>query len=146
MRMDGTVVSDAVNLASRMEGLTKLYGSSIIMSSDAFFKLEDPTNYSYRFLDLVQVKGKKDPVSVVEILDGDSKEDREKKVATKPDFEYALYLYRNAEFSEAGTFFRKVLEICQDDKAASLYLKRCEYYEEHGVMSGWKGIEVLDVK
>ena len=57
-RMDGTVVSDAVNLASRVEGLTKIYGASIIISQDTLIKLKDPGRYNYRFLDVVKVKGK----------------------------------------------------------------------------------------
>ena len=63
-RMQGDVMSDAANLAARMEGLTKMYGARIVFSEQTLFALEDPTTYSYRFLDCVLVKGKKQPVSV----------------------------------------------------------------------------------
>ncbi|MBW6460365.1 MAG: adenylate/guanylate cyclase domain-containing protein, partial [Bacteroidales bacterium] len=55
-RMDGTVISDAVNLAARLEGLTKIYGSSIIITEDTLIKLSDPSQYHFRFLDIVKVK------------------------------------------------------------------------------------------
>lgn len=57
-RMETTAISDAVNLAFRLEGLTKLYGASIVISQDSLFNLESPTSYQFRFLDRVRVKGK----------------------------------------------------------------------------------------
>ena len=70
-RMESTVISDAVNLASRMEGVTKMYGTTIVISQDTLFNLDQPTLYHFRYLDRVQVKGKKEPISVFEIFNGD---------------------------------------------------------------------------
>jgi len=89
-RMEGTVISDAVNLASRLEGLTKLYGSSIIITEETLIKISDPTSYHYRFLDIVKVKGKKEAVYIFEIIDGDPEDIRELKAKTKDLFTQAI--------------------------------------------------------
>ena len=70
-RMDGTVISDAVNLASRIEGLTKEYGVSLLISQQTFSQLEDANQYSLRLIDHVKVKGKSEGVSIFEIFDAD---------------------------------------------------------------------------
>ncbi len=145
-RMEGTVISDAVNLTSRLEGLTKVYGASIIISQHALFSLSQPTSYQFRFLDRVQVKGKKEPVSIFEIFDGDPDEIKTLKLETSPDFEKGLLYYHNQEFVAAKSHFEQVLRQNPEDKAAHLYLKRISYFIEYGVPPGWEGIEALTEK
>ncbi len=142
-RMQGTVIADAVNLASRLEPLTKLYGVSIIISEQALMHLEDPDGYRFRFLDKVQVKGKTEPVSIYEVFDGDPEEVVELKLRTKPDFEEGLFLYQERKFAEAGVKFNRVVEHNPDDKAAQLYLKRTAHFMVHGVPPDWRGVEEL---
>ncbi|MBC8400786.1 MAG: response regulator [Candidatus Marinimicrobia bacterium] len=98
-RMDGTVISDAVNLASRLEGLTKKYRSTILISSHTMGKLENPDKYNHRFLGKVKVKGKNDIVSVIEIYDGDPDHIIELKKKTKPLFEQGLKFYFERDFA-----------------------------------------------
>jgi len=145
-RMDGTVISDAVNLASRLEGLNKLYGASIVISEQSLFSLERPTRYHFRFLDRVQVKGKTDPVSVFEVFDGDSAEMIDLKLKTRTDFEKGLLHYHSEEFVEAQAFFKTVLDQNPEDKAASLYLKRAAYFIKYGAPVDWEGVEALTEK
>ncbi len=145
-RMEGTVIADAVNLASRLEGLTKLYGVSIVISEHSLFNLESPTQYHFRFLDRVKVKGKQEPVSVFEIFDGDPIEIIELKRKTLSDFENGLLHYHNREFGMARTYFGRVLQQNPDDKATALYLKRAEHFMEYGVPPDWEGIEALTEK
>jgi adenylate cyclase len=145
-RMQGTVVADAVNLASRLEGLTRVYGSSISISEPTLAQLKDPDQYKHRFVDKVQVKGKKDPVSVHEIFDGDPAAVIELKELTKDDFEQGLCLYYDRKFSEASVKFNQVLEKHPEDRAARIYLKRSANYMVNGVPDDWTGVEILTQK
>ncbi|MBW2467971.1 MAG: response regulator [Desulfobacterales bacterium] len=145
-RMQGTVVADAVNLASRLEGLTRVYGSSISISEPTLTQLKDPDRYKHRFVDKVQVKGKKDPVSVHEIFDGDPPAVIELKEQTKDDFEQGLCLYYDHKFSEASVKFNQVLQKHPEDRAARIYLKRSANYMVNGVPDDWTGVEVLTQK
>lgn len=145
-RMDGTVISDAVNLASRIEGLTKLYGGSIIISEDTLIKLNDPSNYNFRFLDIVKVKGKKEAVYVFEIIDGERLQIKELKTQTKEKFAKALQFYKNQDLPAAIKLFKEVRKINKDDKAADLYVSRCERFIKDGIPKDWDGIEVITEK
>jgi two-component system sensor histidine kinase ChiS len=145
-RMDGTVVSDAVNLASRVEGLTKMYGTSIIISQDTLIKLQDPTRYNYRFLDVVKVKGKKEAVYIFEVLDGEPEDIKRVKIETKIDFGKAIQLYKNKEFDAAMHLFKKVLKANPNDRAASLYVIRCKNILDFGIPEDWDGVETLKDK
>jgi two-component system sensor histidine kinase ChiS len=145
-RMQGTVVADAVNLASRLEGLTRVYGSSISISEPTLAQLKDPDRYKHRFVDKVQVKGKKDPVSVHEVFDGDPPAVIELKEQTKDEFEQGLCLYYDRKFSEASVKFNQVLEKHPEDRAARIYLKRSANYMVNGVPDDWTGVEVLTQK
>jgi PAS domain S-box-containing protein len=145
-RMESTVISDDVNLAFRLEGLTKLYGASIVISQNALFNLDQPTNYQFRFLDRVRVKGKKEAVSVFEIFGGDLPEVVDLKLETQTDFEKGLLHYHSQEFTDAKAHFERVLQTNPDDKAARLYLKRANYFLEYGVPPDWEGVEALAEK
>ena len=145
-RMDGTVISDAVNLASRLEGLTKIYGSSIIISQDTLIKIENPDLYEYRFLDIVKVKGKKEPSYIFEIIDGDPDDIKELKLQTKTDFAEAINMYKSKNFRKAKAAFEAILNINQKDKAAKTYLERCNRFIEFGVPEDWDGITIIKWK
>jgi len=145
-RMQGTVVADAVNLASRLEGLTRVYGSSISISEPTLAQLKDPDRYKHRFVDKVQVKGKKDPVSVHEVFDGDAAAVIELKEMTKDDFEQGLGLFYDRKFAEASVKFNQVLGKHPEDRAARIYLKRSANYMVNGVPEDWTGVEILTQK
>jgi signal transduction histidine kinase/class 3 adenylate cyclase/ActR/RegA family two-component response regulator len=125
-RMDGTVISDAVNIASRLETLTKYYGVSLLISHHTLANLQHPTNYSIRFIEQVKVKGKSQAVAVFEVFDGDEPEIKQKKLATKVTFEQALWLYNLGLKSEAAQLLKGVLKINSKDRVAQIYLERCQ--------------------
>ena len=139
-RMETTVISDAVNLASRLEGLTKLYGASILISGETLFKI-DPSNYNYRCLGQVKIKGRNEPVSVFEVYDAEPAAIINIKNQNKADFESAILLYNEKEFTQAKNIFQKILQINLQDRAATIYVERCEYYQRQGVPEEWSGIE-----
>lgn len=145
-RMQSTVIADAVNLASRLEGLTKLYGAGILISHKTLCRLDYSQEHNFRFLDRVMVKGKKVAVAVFEVYDGDSEEKKVLKLKSQPRFEVAVFLYYQQQFDEAKKIFQEVLQINPTDQAAMLYVKRCEKYQLYGVPEGWGGVEALDEK
>ncbi len=145
-RMETTVISDAVNLASRLEGLTKLYGVGIAISEPTIRGVHDAGKYGDRFLGRVRVKGKKEPVSVFEIYEGDPPHILELKRETRDTFEWGLELYYHKRFAQAQQVFQEVLQINPQDFVASLYLKRCENLQKYGTPPDWDGIEALDEK
>jgi len=145
-RMESTVISDAVNLASRLEGLTKLYGAGILISGQTLGYLDDSHNYSYRFVDRVRVKGKQAPVAIFEVYEGDEELLKQLKTQTKTSFEQAVLLYSQQQFAQAQQIFQEILQINTQDKAAILYIKRCEKYQKYGVPEEWEGVEALTEK
>lgn len=145
-RMDGTVVSDAVNLASRIEGLTKMYGTSIIISQDTLIRIEDPTRYNYRFLDVVKVKGKKEAAYIFEVLDGEPADSKNLKIKSKYQFGKGLQLYKSKDFDEALAIFRNIVDENPLDKAAQLYIARCRNIIEFGLPEDWDGVATIKDK
>jgi predicted ATPase/class 3 adenylate cyclase/tRNA A-37 threonylcarbamoyl transferase component Bud32 len=125
-RMDGTVISDTVNLASRIEGITKNYGVSLLISQQTFEQLNDANQYAFRMLGKVNVKGKSAVVTVYEIFDADAPNIREGKLATKKEFEQALLLYNQSSFREAAQCFQEVLSVNPQDTVAQIYLEGCQ--------------------
>jgi two-component system, sensor histidine kinase ChiS len=140
-RMESTVISDAVNLASRLEGLTKVYGSGILVSGEIIDRLDDAETYNYRFVDRVTVKGKTTAVSVFEIYDAETEKSILLKQQTAEIFQEALNFYYQKKFVAAQKVFENILEINPDDLVATLYFKRSRKYRMYGVPEGWSGVE-----
>jgi two-component system sensor histidine kinase ChiS len=145
-RIDSTVIADAVNLASRLEQLTKLYGAGIIVSVQTLSQLDDPHKYTCRFLDRVTVRGKQAPVAVFEMYDSDPQPLRELKTQTKTAFEQGIWLYYQEEFTAARQYFERVLRVNDHDLAARLYLERCDLSQQTGLNLKWEEVEVFPKK
>jgi two-component system sensor histidine kinase ChiS len=145
-RMQGDIFADAVNLASRIEGLSKLYGVSIVISEQTLSRLDHAEAYNARFLGKVQVKGKKECVSVFEIYDGDPEPNIALKLKTKADFEEGLHCYFAKDFAQAVVRFKNVLIANPNDKTAELYLRRSARFVVDGVSSDWEGVETMESK
>jgi len=145
-RLNGTVISDSVNLASRIEGLTKIYAASLLTSDRTFSGIQNKNKYAYRIVDTVKVKGKKEPVTVIEILNGNSPRIIDLKLSTKQQLENGIVQYQSKDFANAKLSFETVLKKDPKDKAAEIYYRRSDYYEKYGVPPEWVGVESLDQK
>jgi two-component system sensor histidine kinase ChiS len=124
-RMENTVISDAVNLASRLQAITKAFNISLAISEEVFKSVKDPGAYTFRFIGKVRVKGKFEPVSVFEIFDGIEPARYERKVKANTFFEQGMLAYYQKDFSGAMYYFKRVLETMPEDGAASFYLDTC---------------------
>ncbi len=124
-RMDTTAISDAVNLASRIQDLTKVYGVPLLISDRAFLELADANQYQMRIIDSVTVKGKTESVSLFEVFDIDPEHIRQKKADTRSRFEEAVMLFHRRHLIKAETIFYDCLQYCPEDPVASFYWKRC---------------------
>lgn len=133
-RMEGTVIADSVNVASRIEGLTKVYDASILISDVILKKVKDSNSFHYRYIDKVKVKGKSEYTVIYEIYDGQPDFLIELKNQTKEFFEKGITLYYEKNFKEAIPAFLRVMEINPNDVASTIYLKRAKYYLENGIV------------
>jgi len=124
-RMENTVISDAVNLSSRLQSITKAFNIGLAISEKAFKELEDPGVYKYRFIGKVKVKGKAAPVSVFEIFDGIEPGLFDRKMRANMFFEQGMLSYYQKDFAGATYYFKTVLEIIPEDGAAGFYLDNC---------------------
>jgi class 3 adenylate cyclase len=145
-RMEGSVISDAVNLAARLEGLTKLYKTKLLISEATFKKLTLEV-FKPRLIDKVAVKGKEASVLVYEVLDAEAPEIFEKKHGTIKLFEQGFDLYQNQRFEEALPLFRQCLELVAEDTVAALYVERCQNLISGGWNTeNWDGVNRMETK
>jgi adenylate cyclase len=137
-RMAYTVLGDAVNLGSRLEGLSNVYGVDIIVSDATRAQVSD---HVFRELDLVRVKGKDRPVAIFEPLGPASRLD----AAVGAELERhhgALALYRHADWDGAETAFRALAEDFPERKVYAIYLERIDAFRQNPPGPDWDGVFV----
>ena len=122
-RMEGSVISDTVNLSARLEDLTKFYKVPLIISSKTEEKL--PSSILRREIDIIEVKGKKNKVRIFEVFQWEQKKIRDKKIELSPVFKKAFDLYRKNDLVNCLKLLKKYQKTLPDDPILQLYLERC---------------------
>ncbi len=144
-RYDTTVISDAVNIASRMESLTKAFGALILASGEVMEDVNQ-SDYATRRLGDVLVVGATRPVTVYEVCDADSLELLTHKQETKAVFELGRLAFARGDFEEALRLFRNIAALEPRDRAATYYRDRAAVLASAPMGTPWDGVEHMESK
>jgi len=142
LRFEYTAIGDTVNLASRLEGMNKVYGT-VIIATESTQKLVQ-NDFLFRELDMVRVKGKERPVAIYELMDflpGDAQ-----RTGLANAFSIGLSLYKARSFGEAKKRFDAMLEKFPEDGPSLLYSQRCRDYIQSPPPTDWDGVYVAKTK
>lgn len=146
-RMQTTVIADAVNVASRLEGLTKTFRVGLLVSGAVVQGLKPNNDFKLRHLGGVKAKGKSQSIEIYECYNSDSADLIEHKVKTAEPFAAAMEEFRKGTFLTAGKIFGKIAEMHPDDAPAAYYRDRCSLTVVHERGPGaWDGAERIEVK
>ncbi len=141
-RLAWTVMGDNVNLASRLEGITKQYQTQIVISEATYIQIAQ--QFVCRELDKIKVKGKNQPVNIYELLDVISEKQKYESLLTP--FEHAMTAYRAQEWREAAARFGQLLGIYPDDGPTRVFLQRALEFMESAPEPDWDGVYVMKSK
>jgi adenylate cyclase len=141
-RFDYTAMGDNVNLASRMEGLNKLYGTNIIITENTQKVVKD--SFETRKLDVVRVKGKKKPILIYELASHKGKLGKKQRDFIK-HYEEGLKSYFEKKWKPAIKSFQDALKI-KDDEASKEFIKRCQAFSKKPPSKDWDGIWEMKTK
>lgn len=124
-RLQGTVMSDSVNTANRLESVTSLYETDIIFSKEVLEQLSEKNKYHFRYIGKIKVKGREQLVEMYELLNSLDENTLQKKLESRDDFEEGVKFFIDGEFIESSARFNRVLKKFPQDKAAKIYFEQC---------------------
>jgi predicted ATPase/class 3 adenylate cyclase len=139
------VVGDAVNLASRLEGLTRDH-ASLLISETAYERLVDPSAYDLRRIGRFRVVGRTAPVTAWEAFDEDDPDTRSAKRSALKIHDAALVAFEAGHIKEACRGFEEIARAVPGDLVATRYIARCHALLEQGLPDDWDGVVILDHK
>jgi adenylate cyclase len=141
-RLAWTVMGDNVNLASRLEGITKEYQTQIVISENTYRQVAH--QFVCRELDKIKVKGKHEPVKIYELLDVIAEKSKYESLLT--EFDHAMAAYRAQDWREAAARFGQMLGVYPDDGPTRLFLQRALEFLENAPEPDWDGVYVMKSK
>jgi adenylate cyclase len=141
-RLSWTVMGDNVNLASRLEGITKEYHVQLIISEATYRHVS--SQFVCRELDKIRVKGKTLPVTIYELMDVE--ENRAEHQSLLEAFDAAMQEYRKQNWTRASELFAEVLSGFPDDGPTQVFLERAVEFSENAPEGQWDGVYVMKTK
>jgi adenylate cyclase len=143
-RMNYSVLGDSVNLASRLEGANKTYGTEIIVSEKIFEMVSDV--FLFRPLDIIAVKGRKKGIKVYELMAEKGDESARKEEAQCKDFTQGFKRYLERDWEGSISTFEEILKRFPSDRPTEIYLERCKAFRQSPPGADWDGVIHLDHK
>ncbi len=145
-RMSTTVLGDTVNTTARLEGLTKAYGTPVLISEETRADLPDPLAFQLRLIGRIRVKGRASAIQVHEVVDGRDPAERERLEPHLAGFNSAVEAYLARHFDAAASGFAAFVAALPEDALARDYLARVEVCRRDGVAAEWDGVIVRSEK
>ena len=143
-RLDPTVIGDAVNLASRLEGLTRIYGLDILLGEAACDLVRD--EFHLRTVARAQVKGKSEPVDICALIAARKDDVDLEFLKWLKVYEEGIRKFRERDFTEGKILFSRFLEFYPEDNLAKMYLDRALEYEQAPPDEAWNAVEIFKKK
>ncbi|GJM33051.1 MAG: hypothetical protein DHS20C18_20520 [Saprospiraceae bacterium] len=145
-RLDTTVIGDTVNLASRLEALTKYFKTPILLSDFTYRALSNPFDFNLRRIDIVRVPGKEKTSVIYELISPEDPEVADRKMGSLLNFYLGMDLYAQRRFGEALKIYEQICEYNPGDTVAAIYKKRCQDNILHPPPPGWSRVMEIRYK